>query len=64
MLSLQSKKYTIFYSLLSLNLLLWVQSCKETPSNPPSQPQMNVAPSPSEEVQEQEDVDQDGDLVR
>lgn len=54
MFSLQSKKYTIFYSLLSLNLLLWVQSCKETPSNPPSQPQMNVAPIPSEEVQEQD----------
>ena len=53
MLSLQPKKYTIFYSLLSLNLLLWIQSCKETPYTPPSQPQINVAPIPSEEVSEQ-----------
>jgi hypothetical protein len=52
-LSLQPKKYTIFYSLLSLNLLLWIQSCKETPYTPPSQPQINVAPIPSEEVSEQ-----------
>ena len=54
MLSFQSKRYTIFYSLLILNLLFWVQSCKETPSTTPSQPQINVAPITSEEVPEQE----------
>ena len=41
MLSLQSKKNTILYPLLSLCMLIWVQSCKETPTETPNQPQSN-----------------------
>jgi len=38
---LQSKKNIIFYSSLSLCLLLWSQSCKKTPAKNASQPHLN-----------------------
>lgn len=56
MVKLQSKKNTILYSLLSLCILLWYQSCKETPTETPSQPQVNKVPVPSEKVPEQESL--------
>ena len=54
MLSLQSKKNTILYSLLSLLLVLWIQGCKETPSKSTSQSRVIEAPIIEEETPEQE----------
>ncbi len=54
MVVLKIKKNIFFYSILSLCALLWVQSCKETPAKPLSQPQVNRVLDTLEEVPEQE----------
>lgn len=54
MLSLQSKKNRFLYFIISLFLVLWTHSCKETPSKSPSQPRGIEAPIIEEETPEQE----------
>ena len=53
MVILHSKKNIILYSLLSLCMFLWAQSCKEMPVKSPSQPQVNESPTPMDETTKQ-----------
>jgi hypothetical protein len=52
--TIHSKKNIILYSLFSLCLLVWNQSCKETPAKSPSHPQVNKSPLSIEESTKQE----------
>lgn len=54
MVSLQSKKITILYYLLSLCMFFCTQACKENSSESPNQPQVNKAPITQKETPDQE----------